>query len=101
MLRHNALKAATAVRTSRASTVRAMSGISGGDMGSSWKDRERAAEELYFNKADAVALAKLAEKLHAHAAPPAEKIRFEKEALTALLQKHGVEATPELLDDVC
>lgn len=41
-------------------------GISGGSMGSAWKERERAAEELYFSKEDAATLSKLAKKLEMH-----------------------------------
>jgi hypothetical protein len=74
--------------------------IGSGDMGASWKDRERAAEELYFSKSDAAALASLAEKMRAHAAPSVEKVTMEKEALAAIFDKHGVKATSGLLDDV-
>jgi Mitochondrial ATPase inhibitor, IATP len=45
-------------------TVRSLAGISEGSMGGSWKSRERAAEEVYFNKEDAATLARLAAKLH-------------------------------------
>lgn len=41
-------------------------GIGGGSMGSAWKDRERAAEEMYFSKEDAATLSKLAKKLQMH-----------------------------------
>jgi hypothetical protein len=68
--------AAIAVRTMRSSiglaagirarqmNVRSLTGIADGSMGSSWKNRERAAEEIYFNKEDAATLSKLAAKLH-------------------------------------
>lgn len=70
-------------------------------MGSSWKDRESAAEGLYFNRADAEALAKLAAKMEAHhATPSAAKISKEKAKIAALLEKHGVEITDGMLDDV-
>jgi pyrroline-5-carboxylate reductase len=77
-----------------------MSGISGGSMGSSWKERERAAEELYFSKRDAEALADLARKMHAQATPSAEKVAKDKDALAALFDKYGVKASDELLDEV-
>jgi hypothetical protein len=68
--------AAIAIRTMRSSVglaagmrghqmyARSLTGIAEGSMGSSWKNRERAAEEIYFNKEDAATLSKLAAKLH-------------------------------------
>jgi hypothetical protein len=62
-----ALRAANTLGSSwsaQQTTVRSLTGISEGSMGSSWKSRERAAEEVYFNKEDAATLARLAAKLH-------------------------------------
>lgn len=79
---------------------RALSGVSDGSMGTAWKDREHAAENLYFSKQDAEALAALAKKMHVHATPSAEKLAAEKAALSNVLEKHGVKPTDSLLDEV-
>lgn len=62
--------------------------------------KETTAESLYFSKQDAEALAKLAKKMHGHAAPTPEKVAAEKAALAGVLEKHGVNVTDKLLDDV-
>lgn len=85
---------------SRAPWRRSMSGISGGSMGGSWKDREHAAEEMYFSKADAAALSKLTEKLHAHHTPSVDVVSQEKAAVTAILAKHSVAISDGLIDDI-
>lgn len=93
-------RVALAARAAAPAARRQMSGVSGGSMGRAWKDREHAAEELYFSKQDAEALAKLAQKMHGHAAPTPEKVAAEKAALAGVLEKHGVKATDTLLDEV-
>lgn len=77
-----------------------MSGIGDGSMGGSWQKRERAAEQAYFSKQDADALAALAKKMHAHSTPTPEKVTKEKHALATLFDKHGVKAPDALLEEV-
>lgn len=57
-----------AARRVNVSQLRTNGNISGGGMGRTWQDKERAAESTYFNKRDAELLAQLATKLHAQTA---------------------------------
>lgn len=82
-------------------SVRSMStGIAGGSMGKAWQDKEHAAETAYFNKKDAETLAELAKKLHLHTTPDETTMTSAKAEIAAICQKHSVQASEALIEDV-
>ena len=74
--------------------------IATGAMGRTWQERQASQENMYFSKEDEMLLKRLSSKLSRHVAPSAEQLADNRSVIGSILKKHGVQPTPELVEEL-